>query len=100
MEHDFRGHVLIVVSVSFAPVIAGGVAEDVAVTVERGGDDRAAYFRMALQSMFGIFVPEVKGAVATGGREGAVLRVEGDCVDGVNFGHVPVIAVVDAVAFE
>ena len=55
---------------------------------------------MALQSMFGIFVPEVKGAVATGGREGAVLRVEGDCVDGVDFGHVPVVTVVDTVAFE
>ena len=50
--------------------------------------------------MFGIFVPEVKGAVAAGRREGTVLRVEGDCVHGVDFGHVSVVAVVDTVAFE
>ena len=48
MEHDLRRHVLIIVGVSFTPVIANGVAEDVAVTIECGGDDRAAYFWMAL----------------------------------------------------
>lgn len=50
--------------------------------------------------MFGIFVPEVKGAVAAGSRKGAVLRVEGYCIDGVDFSHIPVVAVVDTVTFK
>lgn len=48
MKHDFRWHVLVVVGVSFTPIVADGVAEDVAVAIERAGDDRTAYLWMAL----------------------------------------------------
>ena len=50
--------------------------------------------------MFGVFVPEVECAVAAGGAESSVDGVEGDCVDRVDFGNVPVCGVLLAVAFE
>lgn len=50
--------------------------------------------------MFGVFVPEVEGAVAAGGGEGAVDGVEGDGVDGVDVGDVAGLGGGLAVAFE
>lgn len=50
--------------------------------------------------MFGVLVPEMEGAVATGGAEGAVFGVEGDGVYGVDFGDVALGGVGLAVAFE
>ena len=100
MQHDLCGHVLVVMRVSFTPIIADSVAEDVAVAVEGTGDNRPANLWMALEPMFSILVPKVEGTVATGRREGTMLRVKGDCVDGVDFCHVAVIWIIDAVAFE
>ena len=50
--------------------------------------------------MLRVLIPEVEGAVAAGGGESAVLRVKGNGVNGVDFSHVAVIWVVDAVAFK
>ena len=91
MQHDFRGHVLVVVRVAFTPIIADSITEDVAVAVERRGNDWATYFWVALKPMFCVLIPEVKGAIAASRREGAVLGVERDCVDSVDFGHVAIV---------
>lgn len=50
--------------------------------------------------MLRVLVPEVKGTVAAGGAEGAVLRVEGDGINGVDFCGVAGGAVGLAVALE
>jgi hypothetical protein len=42
----------------------------------------------------------VECAVAAGSAEGAVDGVEGDCVNRVDFSHVPLCGVLLAVAFE
>jgi hypothetical protein len=85
---------------ALAPVVAYGVGKDVAVPGEGGCSDAASNLGVALETVLGVFVPEVEGAVATSCAEGAVLRVEGDCVDRVNFGHVARIGVLLAVALE
>lgn len=50
--------------------------------------------------MLGVAVPEVEGAVAAGGAEGAVLWVEGDGVDGVHVRDIPCVGGRLPVAFE
>ena len=98
MQHDLVRVLLVVAGVALAPVVADGVGEDGAVVVEGAGGDGAADGRVALQAVLGDAVPEVKCAVGAGGAEGAVLRVEGDGVDGVDVRHVVLGWV--AVAFE
>lgn len=50
--------------------------------------------------MFGVLIPEVERTVAAGSAEGAVNRMERDCVDGVNFGDVSLCGVLLAVALK
>ena len=85
---------------ALAPVVADGVGEDVAVAREARSRDGAADLRVALEAVLGVLVPEVEGAVGARGAEGSVLRVEGDGVDRVDFGHVALGGVLLAVAFE
>lgn len=87
-------------TVSFTPVVADSVGEDVSVLGEASGGDGATDFGIAFEAVLGVLVPEVEGTVATGGAEGAMLGVEGDCVDGVDFGDVPGRRVLLSVAFE
>ena len=88
MQHYLVGHLCRVEAVSFAPVIADGVGEDGAIPVEGGCADRATNFGISLETMFGILVPEVEGSVAACSAEGAVLRMEGDGVHGIDIGDV------------
>lgn len=81
MEHDLDRIVLIITLVALTPIVADRIREDVAGPVERRRHDTAADLRVALESVLGVFVPEVEVAVRAGGRESAVLRVEGDGVD-------------------
>lgn len=89
-----------VVRVALAPVVGDGVGEDVAVAGEVSCGDGAADVGVALKAVLGVFVPEVECAVGAGGAEGAVLRVEGDGVDGVDFCDIALRGVVLAVTFE
>lgn len=86
--------------VPLTPVVADGVREDIAVLVEAGGGDAATDFGVAFQTVLGVLVPEVESAVGAGGAEGAMLWVEGDRVDGVDFCDVARGGVLLAVAFE
>ena len=84
MQHDLIGHLWRVDRVPFAPVVADRVGEHVATPVEIGAADRAPHLRVALQAVFGVFVPKVERAVGAGGAERAVLWVEADGVDAVD----------------
>lgn len=98
MEHDLvrvRGRVTLV---ALTPVVTDGVGKDAARLVERCRGDATTYVGVALETVLRILVPEVEGTVATGCAEGAVLRVEGDVVDGVDAGGVALGGV--AVALE
>lgn len=100
MQHDL-GHLLLgVLRVPLAPIIADCIRKDIAVAVERRGNDGPADLRVALEPMLGVLVPEVEGAVGAGGAEGAVLRMEGDGVDAVDVALVARVGGRLAVAFE
>ena len=84
VEHDLVLAVGLVASEALAPVVAAGVGEDHAISVEVRAADRLSCFWITLQSMLGILVPEVKRSVATGCAECAKYRVKADRVDCVD----------------
>jgi hypothetical protein len=100
MQLDLDRVLRVVPAVSLTPVVANRVRKDVACAREGGGGDAAADFWVAFEAVLGVLVPEVEGAVAAGGAEGAVDGVEGNCVDAVDFGDVALVGVRLAVAFE
>jgi hypothetical protein len=100
MQLDLDWEIRSVPAVPFAPIIADCVRKDVSCTRERGGRDAAADLWVAFETVLGVLVPKVESAVAAGGAEGAVDGVEGDCVNAVDFGDVPLVRVGLAVAFE
>lgn len=88
MQHDLVRVLRRVAGVALAPVVADAVCEDGAIAVEGAGRDGPANRRVALEPVLSHAVPEVKGAVRSGGAERAVLRVEGNGVDSIYVGHV------------
>lgn len=100
MKHDLVGVLWIIVGVTLAPVVADSVGENAARAVEVGCGYGAAHLRVALETMLRVLVPEVESSVATGSTECSMLRVEGDCVHGVNVGNVALIGYVLTVALE
>ena len=100
MQHDLVGRLRRVEAVSFTPIVAHGVGENVACSVKVSGTDGPADFGITLQTVFGIFVPEMEGAVGAGGAEGAVDGMEVDGVDRVHVARVAVVGRGLAVAFE
>lgn len=100
VEHDLVGLLGGIESVTLAPIVADGVREDVAVLVEVGCRNCAAHVRVPLETVLGVLVPEVEGAVGAGGGEGAMLRVEADGVEAVDVANVAIISGGLAVAFE
>lgn len=100
MQHDLIRRLGRIDRVPFTPIVTDRVGEDGAGAVESGGGNGAADLRVALEAVLGVLVPEVEGAVGPGGAEGAVDRVEGDCVDGVDVGDVALARWGLAVAFE
>lgn len=98
MQHNLTRILLVIELIPFAPIITDRIGENASRAIEVRCTDTAAHLWIALETMFGVLVPEVKGPVAAGSTEGAVHGVEGDGVDGVD-----VTAVVDrvtTVAFE
>lgn len=100
MQHNLVHPSLPTLPVPLTPIIADGVGKDVPRPVEACGADGAADFRVAFEAVLGVLVPEVEGAVAAGGGEGAVHGVEGDGVDGVDVGDVARLRGGLSVAFE
>jgi len=98
MQHNFVRMLRTVASISFAPVVAHSIGEDISSVVECCSCDAVADGRIALESVFSDTVPEVECAVGTSGAEGAVDGVEGDGVNGVDLRDVVLGWV--AVAFE
>lgn len=100
MQLNFDRIVRVIPRVSLAPIVADRICKDIASLAEARGCDAAADLGVAFETVLGVLVPEVEGAVTTSGAEGTVNRVEGDCVDGVDFCDVAVVGVGLAVAFE
>jgi len=91
VQHNLIRILRVIVSITLAPVVADGVGKDCARVVEVGRGDGAADLGVALETVLGVLVPEVKGSVATGCAERAVLGMEGDCVDCVDVCDVALI---------
>ena len=100
MEHDLIRHLRGIALEAFTPIVADRVRKDVARAREIRRADAAAHLGKALEPVFGVLVPEMEAAVAAGGAEGAVLRVEGDGVDAVDVADVALRGRRRAVAFE
>lgn len=100
MQHNLIRQPRRIMRIPLTPIIRDRIRKDTAGSVEARRTDTAAYFRIPLQPVFGVFVPEVEGSVAAGCGEGAVDRVEGDGVYGEDFGVVSCGGVGLAVAFE
>jgi hypothetical protein len=98
MQHHLRRRGGSVALIALAPVVTNRIREDVPRRTEARRGDRTADRGIALESVLGVLVPEVEGAVGAGGAEGAVLGVHGDGVDGVDLGDVALRGV--AVALE
>lgn len=100
MKFDLDRVLLIVASVALAPVVADCVRKNVSIFAEARSNDAAAHFRVALEAVLGVFVPEVEGTVRAGGGEGAVLWVERNGVYGEDLGGIAIVGVGLAVALE
>ena len=84
MQHNLINPSLPTLPIPLTPIIADRICKDIASPVEARRADGAADLRVALEAVLGVLVPEVEGAVAAGGGEGAVYGVEGDGVYGVD----------------
>jgi hypothetical protein len=100
MQLDLDWILGVVAAVALAPVVADGVRKYVAGTREGRGCDAATDLGIAFETVFGVLVPEVEGAIASGSAEGAVDRVERDCIDRVHFCDFALRRVRLAVALE
>ena len=100
MQHNLVGQLRRIDGVALAPIVTDGVGKNIAGAVEGRGGDGAAYFRVALEPVLGVLVPEMERAIAAGCAEGTVDGVEGDGVDGKYVGHVALCGRGLSVAFE
>ena len=100
MKHQLDRHLRRVHGVSLTPIVAYRVCKDRSRPVESSRTNSATHLRIALQTVLGIAVPEVKSAVTAGCAEGAVLWVERDGVHGVNVSDITGVGRVLAVTFE
>ena len=90
VQHNLIGTLRGIGGVTFAPVVANCISEDISGAIESSGGNRAANGGIALQAVFGIFVPEVECTIGTGSAEGAVNGVEGDRVDRIDVANIAV----------
>ena len=100
MQLDLDGILRCVPAEALAPVVADCVGEDVSVPREGSCCDGAANLGVTLETVLSVLVPEVESTVGAGGAECAMLRVEGDGVDGVDLCNVALGGVLLAVALE
>lgn len=88
MHHNFSGILWRIEGITLTPIVTDSICKDVSSPVECSCCDRTAHGRIAFKPVFSNSVPKVEGSVGASGAEGAVLRMEGDGVDGVDVGHV------------
>ena len=88
MQHNLIRQLRRILLKPLTPIIAHRIRKDAPRTIERRSADRAPHTRIALESVFCDAIPEVERPVAACGAERAVLRVEGDVVDGVDVADV------------
>ena len=88
MQHDLVDSLLGIGGVTLAPVVADGVSEDISITVESGGSDRASDSGVTLETVLRILIPEVEGTIGTCSAEGTMNGVERDSVNGVNIADI------------
>lgn len=100
MHHDFIQSLGSVSAVSLAPIVADGISKNVSIPVERRRGDGSSNERVALETVLGVLIPEVERAVAAGGAERAVLRVEGNRVQCEDVADITIGARCLAMAFE
>ena len=84
MQHNLVGQLGCICRIAFTPIITHRIRKNRTIPIERRRADGAAHLRVALETVFGVFVPEMKGAVTSGGAESAVDGVEGDGVYGIH----------------
>lgn len=73
---------------AFAPVVADGVGEDRAISIETSSGDCSTDRRKPPGSAFGIFVPIVEGSISAGGGESSMYRVKRDSIHSINIGAI------------
>lgn len=100
MKHDLVRSLRGVCSITFTPIVTDSIGEDVSIPVESGARNGSTDRRIPLQTVFCIFVPEVECAIAAGGAEGPMNRVEGDGVDSVDVADVTVVGRVLTMTLE
>lgn len=98
MQHNLIRILRRIAGIPLAPVITHGVGEDGSVSVERTCGNGSADRWVALETVFGDSIPEVKGAIRASSAEGTVLRVERDSIYSEDIGHVVLRRV--SMAFE
>ena len=100
MQHNLCLNLRRIGRISLAPIVTHRIGENGACLVEARAGDHAPDFRVALEPVLGVLVPEVVGPVAAGSAEGAVYWMEGDGVDAVHVRHVTRVGRTLPVAFE
>ncbi len=100
MQHDFIRPLGGIARVPLTPIVTDGVGKYVPGAIESCGRDGASHFRVALEAVLRVLVPEVEGAVAACGAKSAVYGMEGDGVDGEDVGSISLIGRCLTVAFE
>lgn len=63
MQHHLDGIALRTVLVALTPVVPDSISKDAARLAERGGRDAPSDVGVALETVLGVLVPEVEGAV-------------------------------------
>lgn len=100
MQHDLIWIVRRIMRISFAPIVANCIRKYIPIAIERRGRNRASYFRIPLEPVLRVLVPEVECTIGAGSAESAVHGVEADGVDAVHFADVSVRRVLLPVALE
>lgn len=98
MQHNLIRILRCIAGIAFTPIITHGVRKDGPISVERACGNGPANRWIALESVLGDSVPEVKGAIGACRAESAVLGVERDGIYSEDVGHVILGRV--SVAFE
>jgi hypothetical protein len=100
MQFDLNRILRIIPTIPLTPIITDSIRKDVSRATKRRSGNAAADLRVTLETVLCVLVPEMEGAVGSRRAEGAVDGVEGDGVDGVDFGDVALRGVGLAMAFE
>lgn len=90
MQHHFADILWCIFLKSLTPVVANRICEHRTLPIKRGRGDGSSDCWVALQSVLGIAIPEMKRAVTTSSGKGTMDGVERDCIDTVDIGHISI----------